>query len=136
MKRRDSHFNRRRAMGSDPKLAMSAMIDVVFLLLIFFVFMVKPTDILAHLDVSRPGTTEDQGESGLLRIDVLARGFTVNGRPTSLDYMDRILTKISGVAPGQSVIITCTSDSSHSGLVNVLDLCSKSGMENLSLCSR
>ncbi|MFC1451806.1 ExbD/TolR family protein [Verrucomicrobiota bacterium] len=135
METRGTHFRRRRAMCSDPKLAMSAMIDVVFLLLIFFVFMVKPTDILAHLDVARPraGGGED---ISMLHIDVLAGGFAVNGRPASPDYIDKILTRISGVSPTQSVIITCTSDSSHSGLVRVLDLCAKSGLENLSLCSR
>ena len=43
-----------RRKGEASKLEMTSMIDVVFLLLIFFIVTLKQEDILAHLDVNRP----------------------------------------------------------------------------------
>lgn len=62
----------------DSKVPMAAMIDVVFLLLVFFVLTVRPVDVLAHLDASQAG-----GGSGApgLKVDVLEDGYRVNGRP-------------------------------------------------------
>ena len=39
----------------DPKLSMRSMIDVVFLLLVFFAVAFEPDDVLAKLKVDRPG---------------------------------------------------------------------------------
>lgn len=51
--------NRRKT--SEAKLEMSAMIDVVFLLLIFFVLTVKVEDTLASLNVSAPAPSRKTG---------------------------------------------------------------------------
>ena len=111
------------------------MIDVVFLLLVFFLAVMRPVDVLAHLDVSReqPGG----GESiSVLRIDVLPHGYTMNGRRVNTQTMDRMLGKLGKISQTQSVIITSDSNASHERLVTVLDVCAKAGLKNLSLMSR
>ncbi|MFC1498159.1 biopolymer transporter ExbD [Verrucomicrobiota bacterium] len=121
----------------EAKLEMAAMIDVVFLLLIFFILALKPMDVLAHLDVSKgtppPETIED---IPLLRIDVYPESYVINGKQLTLQQMDKALTKLAGISKTQSIVVTCSSSSSHSGLVKVLNICAKVDMNNISLMSR
>ncbi len=115
--------------------SMAAMIDVVFLLLVFFLVTVKARDVEAHLDVARqrPG-----GEARIetVRIDVYSGQYVMQGKRVDLEEMDRVLAKLSGISKSMSVVVTCSGDSSHSELVKVLDLCAKSELSNLSLMSR
>lgn len=117
------------------ELSLTPMIDVVFLLLVFFVMAVHPDDILAQIGVSRPGTDGSAGIP-LLRIDVRSDGYTMNGKRVDIERMDTYLAKIADLSPQQTIVIACESESSHSQLVKVLDLCAKSELENLALFSR
>jgi len=126
---------RARRRDSDAHIKMTPMIDVVFLLLVFFVLAAKPADLFAHLDVSRV-----QGGGGtsvaILRIGVGADGYTMNGRTMDLPGMDLVLGKLAEITTASTVLITCERISPHGSLVKALDLCAKHGLENLSVVSR
>lgn len=128
-----THKNDRR-MAPEAKLQMTAMIDVVFLLLIFFISVVRPVDVLAYLDASRP--KPGGGDMSLLKIDVYSNHYAINGKRVDLHQMENYLNKIANISKTQSIIITCSSDSPHSSLIKVLDICAKAGLERLSLMSR
>ncbi|MBN2301593.1 MAG: biopolymer transporter ExbD [Lentisphaerae bacterium] len=121
--------------SQDSKLQVAAMVDVVFLLLVFFVLTIKPVDLPVGLSVSRPGMSDQVCETPieLLRINVHGTGFFLNGAKVNLDRIDRILSHVAEFTTRASVIITCSSDSKHSDLIKVLDLCSKTGMTNIAL---
>lgn len=119
-----------------PALQMAPMIDVVFLLLVFFLIVTRPVDILSHLDVSRPRIEGGDRPLSTLRIEVLPAGHVLNGKPVSLGEMDRVLERLSGYSKHITVVITCAPDSPHDGLVQALNLCSKNGLKDLSLVSR
>jgi len=128
----------KRSAIEDVKLEMTPMIDVVFQLLVFFVFAIKVEDILSHLDVSRPAPDPEAQEEqvqDLLRIKVYSGGYVLRGRPISLQRLDRRLTRIASFSKNISVIIECTADSQHQRLVQLLDLCAKAGLSNLSVFS-
>ncbi|MBC8453481.1 biopolymer transporter ExbD, partial [PVC group bacterium] len=105
---------RRRRRGQAAKLEMTPMIDVVFLLLVFFVLTISQQDILSKLNVSRPqaGGGED---IPTLRINLLSDGYTINGRKAELSFIEKRLAKLVSFAPGQSLIVACSPDSKHSG---------------------
>lgn len=128
-----------RRQGEAAKLEMTPMIDVVFQLLIFFIVTLKQEDILSHLDVSRPApdpnAKQEEQVTDLLTILVYNEGFVLKGRPMSLRQLDRRLTRIATYSKTMSVIIKCTSDSPHAYLVQLLDLCAKAGLNNLSVFS-
>ena len=126
--------SRQGRFGSDTPVNMAAMIDVVFLLLVFFVLTVRPTDIEASLETSRGAPGGDAVP--LLTIDVRADGYLMNGKRVTLAEMDRHLTKLAGISSRQSLVVACAYDSAHSGLVKVLDLCAKAELRNISLMSR
>ena len=114
------------------------MIDVVFQLLIFFIVTLKQEDILSHLDVSRPApdpSTKEEKVQDLLTITVHRRGYLLKGRPRTLRELERHLTRLASYSKDLSVIIKCTGDSPHKLLVQLLDLCAKAGLRNLSVFS-
>jgi biopolymer transport protein ExbD len=122
-------------MSAPPALPLSALADVVFLLLTFFLFTIRPADVLARADVRRPAFVGDKSLP-LLRIDVHREGFRLNGRHTDLPEMDRTLNQIARISRSAEVVVACSPDSAHAGLMSVLDLCSKAGLRNVALASR
>lgn len=120
----------------EPKLQMAPMIDVVFLLLVFFLVVTQPLDVLSQLNVSRPQITDGEKPLNVLRIDVLPGGYLLRGKPLQLSEMDRVLGKLSGYSKSMSVIVSCAPDSPHDSLVQALNLCAKNGLRDLSLVSR
>lgn len=132
-------YKRKQNKGESPKLDMTPMIDVVFQLLIFFVVTLKQEDILSKLSAARPAPNTDEKikdqQPDLINIIVAPQGFIFNGRPMRLQELDRSIERLSGYSKTAMVIIKCTSDSTHSFLVQALDICNKHGMTNLSIFS-
>ena len=66
------HAGRReRKREAGARLEMTPMIDVVFLLLVFFVVTVQPKELLAKLEVSRPAAPTQSPQMTLLRIHLI-----------------------------------------------------------------
>lgn len=121
------------------ELNLTAMIDVAFQLLSFFIITLKPVDVLANLDVSRPAPDKRATQSkplNILSIRILPDGiFALNDRVISRDNLDRTLTQLAEVDKNPTVLISCTPESTHGKLVEVLDICAKVGLANLSVVS-
>jgi biopolymer transport protein ExbD len=129
----------RRKPVEDTKLDMTPMIDCVFQLLIFFLVSMKFEDIIAHLDVYRPApdprATPVEKVDDLVTIGVFSDGFTINDKPMQLESLDRMLGKLAGYSKTQTILIKCAPDSPHERLIQLLDLCAKNKLENLSVLS-
>lgn len=126
--------------AENPKLEMTPMIDVVFQLLIFFVVTLKQEDIMSQLSAARPSpdnTLKEPNPTPPKTIDVLVapQGFIFNGRLVRLEELNRNIERLSGYSKTSMVLIKCTADSPHAMLVQVLDICNKHGMTNLSIFS-
>ena len=132
-------YKRKEMNMENPKLEMTPMIDVVFQLLIFFVVSLKQEDILAQLTAMRPAPSQDQetkvNPPPLINVIVAPQGFIFNGRAVRPDELERSIERLSDYDSKSMVIIKCTLDSPHSMLVQVLDICNKHGMTNLSIFS-
>ncbi len=125
----------RKQLGRGARLEMTPMIDVVFLLLVFFVVTIQPQDVLAKLDVSRPAPSPGTTPIVLLRIDVGRQGYVINGRQWALEEIRKNLSQLHESSPRTPLIIASTSDASHSQLVRLLDACAGIGIDNISLMS-
>jgi biopolymer transport protein ExbD len=132
-------YKRKRNKGETPSLDMTAMIDVVFQLLIFFVVTLKQEDILSKLSAARPAASTDEklkeNPPELINVIIAPQGFVFNGRSMRLAELDRSLERLAGYSTTAMVVIKCTADSAHGNLVQVLDLCNKHGMTNVSIFS-
>ena len=124
--------------GLNPRLDMTPMIDVVFQLLIFFVVAMKQDDILSKLSAYRPspGPTPPGPTIDLISVEIGRTGFLLNGSPVTKSQLDNRLGQYSRLSKTAMVTLKCYVDSPHGLLVQSLDLCSKHGMENVSIFSR
>jgi len=134
-------MRRKRKQREEPSsdVAMTPMIDVVFQLLIYFLVTFTTPDVLAHLDISRPAPdptqTEQRTPPKMIRVNVYADGFGLNGRAVSQQELATILKRLAGISTSQTVLITCAGRSEHARLVEVLDLCAECGLSQLSVVS-
>ncbi len=131
--------SRKRPESVPAEIPMTPMIDVVFLMLIYFLITLRPEDVVARLDVYRPQTDdrprEDAPPPNLVRIGVYPLGFTLNDRTLGLSHMETVLNRLASHDPNQTVVIMVHKESDHEQLVRVLDICAKTGMRNLSVMS-
>jgi biopolymer transport protein ExbD len=121
------------------ELNLTAMIDVAFQLLNFFVLTAKPMDVFANLDVFRPQAekviTKEETPPPMLEVFVHKDGYAMGKRPMRLSELDRNLEKIAGIDKGSMIVIKCTGDSTQAGLVDVLNLCAKHQLGKISIFS-
>ncbi len=131
---------RRNAAGQgQDDVQMTAMIDVVFQLLVYFIVTLQPEDVITHLDVFRPSPEKQQEQTQtppkMIRIQIYPDGITINDKYVTIPDLDRLLDKLAAIDTKQSIMIMCTAQSNHEDLVRVLDLCAKSDLTNLSVIS-
>jgi len=129
----------RRSSMNAGELNLTAMIDIAFQLLSFFVVTLKPVDVIANLDVSRPEPNAKSAQNknvNILSIKIYPNGvYTLNDRVINKESLDLNLCQIGEMDKNTTVVIVCTADSTHGKLCEVLDLCTKAGLGNISLMS-
>ena len=130
---------RRRNEEHAGELNLTAMIDIAFQLLNFFIITAHPIDVFAHLNVFRPSPEGQQNTSDrppdMIRIMVYPDGYTINERPIPVRQLDDLLGRLAALDKNQTVLIQCLNQSEHGKLVELLDLCAKWGLVNLSVVS-
>jgi biopolymer transport protein ExbD len=129
---------RRRSTFTAGELNLTAMIDVAFQLLSFFLVTAHPVDVLTNLDVFRPMAekqTQEVSPAAVIRVTVFPDGFTINDRAVDSRQLNALLGKMAELDKSQTVLIQCLNESPHSRLVELLDVCVKLGLSNLSVVS-
>jgi biopolymer transport protein ExbD len=130
---------RRQREEAEMDVSMTPMIDVVFQLLIYFLVTFSTPDVLAHLDISRPAPDKSQTVQRtppkMIRVNIYADGFSLNGREVSMPELTSILTRLAGFSQNQTVLIRCAGSSEHAKLIGVLDVCAQSGLSKISVVS-
>ncbi len=121
----------------DEPQSMSAMTDVVFLLLIFFIVTMSGYIEMTLLETDLPAETGAAVRVDLeknVRIELLADGgFTVNGMPRTREELDRLLRRYARLMPDAEFMIGCDPDSRHQQLVSLLSGLARHRLENVRL---
>ncbi|MFT5126994.1 MAG: biopolymer transport protein ExbD [Rhodothermales bacterium] len=115
---------------------MSAMIDVVFLLLIFFIVTQKDELIEAHMAINLPSPSSAPSETKpqLLEVQVRAGGnYTLNGKALGLDSLESTLHSIAQFDKDQTVIVKVHPAAIQKELIELLDRCRKVGLTKLNV---
>jgi biopolymer transport protein ExbD len=123
-----------------PEINITPLIDVVFLLLIFF--MVSTTfSQLSELKIELPEADADKREQAPevleVAIDVQGRYF-VNGRPlvnTRVETLVEALKRAREEGSGQSVVISADARTPHQAVVSAMDAAQKAGIARLSFAT-
>ena len=129
--------DRRRAKA--PALALTSMLDVIFLLLCFFVTASVFSQWESEISISLPAASSSETPSrlpGEVILNVARDGsVTVNAKKLTLSDLGERLRKVADFYPGQPVVIRADRETSYDSLVKVIDTCRVAGVWNFSLAT-
>ena len=121
---------------------MTPMIDVVFQMLIYFVFTFEIPDRITEMKVWRPQAPKTQSAEDITtqNITIYRAGpgqspYTLNDRGVTLESMRNYIYTLADNDPTQTIVVKATYSSQHKDLVALLNLLSDAGLENISLFS-
>ena len=122
-----------------PALAMTSMLDVIFLLLCFFVTVSVFSQWENEISIQLPkAATSEQPERlpGEVVINLAADGSVrVNGMTLTLAQLGERLKRVAKFYPGQPVIIRADKATTYESLVWVVDTCRAADIWNFSLAT-
>ncbi len=123
----------------EAEMELAPMIDVVFLLLIFFIVTWNSAQQERNVDVSVPAAEEGADKDrqvGEIIVNVDKEGIiVVNGvRVTEDDLLGR-LHDIAEAYPDQAVILRGDSKASFQHIINILDVCKKANIWNIAFAT-
>lgn len=129
----------RKAKSRAPALALTSMLDVIFLLLCFFVTISVFSQWESEIAITLPAAkTAEQPERlpGEIIVNLAADGTVkVNGAVLPLPELKARLAKIAKFYPGQPVIIRADKTVRYESLVKVIDTCRAADVWNFSLAT-
>ncbi len=118
---------------------LAPMIDVVFLLLCFFItsqlFAQWETEIDITLPTAETGQTPER-LPGEVIVNIRADGdIVVNTRTLSHDQLGEMLGRVAELFPGQPVLIRADRLTSYEHIIHVLDICRQADIWNISFAT-
>ena len=130
---------RQRYRPPNAGFQMTPMIDVIFILLCFFIANAVYSQWEYEVDITLP--TAESGEvpdrlPGEIIINIDAQGrVVVNQQELDRDALQGRLERLAELFPGQPVVIRADKTTAYEDLMRVIDLCRLSDIWNLSFAT-
>jgi biopolymer transport protein ExbD len=126
-----------RIRNEKAEVPMSAMIDVVFLLLMYFIKTYQSLMPEAHVAINLPSPSEGTPPATppkVLEIMVLPKSeFMIRGKQVTIQTLGDYLLKAGAFGSDQTVMIKVAPYAMEGSLVEVLDRCSAANLSNLNV---
>jgi biopolymer transport protein ExbD len=127
---------RRTQLEDDTEINLTPMLDVVFIMLIFFIVtasFVKE----AGIDVNKPAAaTAEKKERGNILVAITDRGqIWIDKRPVDPRAVRANIERLHAENPQGSVVIQADKNSKNGLLVDVMDAAREAGILNVSLAA-
>ena len=131
----------KRQVKAEESVNLTPLIDVVFLLLIFFMVSTTFTK-ESHLEIDLPESDGDLQPSAVQQIEVVVNNqgnYSVNGKGlvnNEPDTLRRAIEKVSQGDKSLPFIITGDTNASYQSIVTVMNLAGQLGYANLSMTTK
>jgi biopolymer transport protein ExbD len=130
---------RRHATPHHPGIQLAPLVDVLLLLLIFFLLTWNAARNENELDVKVPKATsakEKMATMGDVVVNVKNDGnVVVNRRTLSPTELNDMLKNLVQLYPEQAVVIRGDETGAYKHIVNVLNICSEAGVTNVAFAT-
>ncbi len=129
-------IRKKKSGGNAIEVPMSSMIDVVFLLLIYFIVTYKDEISEAHLAVNLPMPNpipQDGPPPVLLEIEIHPGEYLFRQRAMTPDRIEGLLRTMAANDPDLTVVIKTNQRARTGNLVRILDICQGVGLKNMSV---
>ncbi len=136
MRMRTSYKYSRRRAGT-IEINMAPLIDMVFILLIFFVVttsFVKESGVDVQRPVAKTAVTKEKTN---LIVGVTKEGTVyIEGKPIDIRAIRGYMTRFLAQTPKGSVVIVADKDSRTGTVIQVLDQCKLAGVKQVSIAAK
>lgn len=133
------NFRKKTPLTANPGVPLTPMIDVVFLLLCFFVTSQIFAQWETEIDVALPTATTGglpQRLPGEVIINVRADGATVvNGQTLDDAQLRAMMDRLVELFPGQPILLRADKATAYEHVVRVLDTCRQADIWNISFAT-
>ena len=123
-----------------PPFPLAAMIDILFLLLLFFMLTSLYAQMEVELNITLPTSKEGaeiEREPTEIIINVKADGtYVINQIAHTADKVDQILRDLARNYRGQHIIVRGDKEAKYDYIITLLDLCKKHDIWNVSFALR
>ena len=126
----------RQKKNDEYSLGLTPLIDIVLLLLIFFILTV-PSSTVSGLTINLPEVskknTDSRRPSAVITLDA-AGTLYLNGTAVEINKLEELLKNIiSEAESGGKVLIEADKETKHGFVVNVMDIAQQSGASSISI---
>ena len=123
------------AAEEEPGLPLTPLIDIIFLLLIFYISIGRIQQVESQIALALPtaqSAESPQQSIGDVIINVDTEGaITVNNQRMTIEVLEDKLNRLAEIFPGQSVIIRSDGKASWNSVSQVLDACAIADIWNI-----
>lgn len=124
----------------EPSINLTSMLDVVMLLIIFFMLSTQFREEEKQYDIQLPSVSDATALSGQpdeIVVNIAASGaLTVRTEPMSLTDLEAAMRQAREKFPGQGVIIRGDGSGQYQHVMDAMSACRRAGIKNLSLAHR
>ncbi|MFO7821485.1 MAG: biopolymer transporter ExbD [Lentisphaeria bacterium] len=130
---------RKQIMPSQSSFQMAPMVDIMFILLIFFMASAVYAQWETRVDITVPTaesgerTTRQTGEI-IINVDEKGRYF-INNSKVDTPRLRSVLTQVSKQFPNQSIIIRADAETPHKFVIELLDICRNVDIWNIAFAT-
>ncbi|MDA3925940.1 MAG: biopolymer transporter ExbD [Kiritimatiellae bacterium] len=130
---------RKNNKGDLPTFQMTAMMDIVFLLLCFFITTSVFSQWEYEIDITLPSAESGKVPDrlpGEIIINISQDGrVSVNQQDLTLDALKGRLDRLARYFPGQPVVLRADKATQYEDLIKVIDTCRKADIWNFSMAT-
>jgi biopolymer transport protein ExbD len=130
---------RRKTRGALPSIQLTSMMDVIFLLLFFFITTSVYSQWEYEIDISLPSAKTGKVPDrlpGEVIINIAKDGrLSINQQAMTLDVLKTRLVRLGTSFPGQPVVLRADRDTRYEDLMNVVDTCRQANIWNFSMAT-
>jgi biopolymer transport protein ExbD len=130
---------RKKSRGVLPTFQLTAMMDVIFLLLCFFITTSVFSQWEYEIDISLPSAKSGKVPDrlpGEVIINIAKDGrLSINQQNMTLEVLKTRLQRLGKNFPGQPVVLRADRDTRYEDLMNVVDTCRQANIWNFSMAT-
>ena len=128
----------RYAIRERPSVNVTPLVDMMFILIIFFLvttqFQREERDIQVNLPETRAGETLSSTARSLVVINVRRDGsYVVRGKTISPDALRQMIGEAAGANPDQRVLVRADKQALHGYVAAAVSLCKQSGIHRANI---
>ena len=130
---------RKKSRSTLPSFQMTSMMDIIFLMLFFFITTSIFSQWEYEIDISLPSAQSGKVPDrlpGEIIINIAADGrVSVNQQDLTHDALKARLDRLARYFPGQPVVLRADKETRYEDLIKVVDTCRKADIWNFSMAT-